>query len=238
MPHYCHSANIEIIDGDSAWNARHGLGQWTGPIIPFGAKVVYRPTPHHAKDQQKFEPNGRFGIFLGYHLLNGCKWKRNGGLLVCDLEHTFGADRDQWDPFDTAKHWTLQRVSEADYDREEGVVFPLKRLFDFRQQEVVYMPIDNKKAFDLPLTEGDKEDTDSGAPAEQNAVVEGGNADDAPVETGADAPAPPEEGENSSHAGRQGGLQWDDGGRNARRKAGTGRPPAIWPEVWKEMMSP
>ena len=85
MRHWCHARNIEIIDGDSAWNKRHKQGQWKGPVIPFGAKVWYRPSPYHADYQQKFELAGRVGIFLGYHLLNGCKWKRNGGLLVCDL---------------------------------------------------------------------------------------------------------------------------------------------------------
>ena len=73
----------------------------------------------------------------------------------------------------------MQRISEAFYDKDEGVVFPLKPLFDKRQQELVYAPEHNEHAFDLPPIEGEeKEDTDSGPPTEPKAAVEGGNADE------------------------------------------------------------
>ena len=39
MPHWCHSANIETVDGDSAWNRRHEEGPWTGPERRAGAQA-------------------------------------------------------------------------------------------------------------------------------------------------------------------------------------------------------
>ena len=63
MKFWCHAHNVECVDGDSPWNRRHHQGQWTGPVIPFGAKVWYRPSPQNAKDQVKFETAGRVGIF-------------------------------------------------------------------------------------------------------------------------------------------------------------------------------
>ena len=71
MRAWCHAHNIECIEGDSAWNKRHGQGQWEGPVIPFGAKVHYKPNPKKALEQVKFETTTRVGIFLGYHLLSG-----------------------------------------------------------------------------------------------------------------------------------------------------------------------
>ena len=38
--HFCHSSNIEVIDGESAWNRRHGKGHFKGPRIPFGSREV------------------------------------------------------------------------------------------------------------------------------------------------------------------------------------------------------
>ena len=132
MKHFCHASNIEVVDGDSAWNRRHDQGQWAGPVIPFGAKVWYRPTEHKAKQQRKFEPAARCGIFLGYHLLAGGIWKQNGGMLVADLEETFGNGTGLLDPFDHNPSWTVQRISEFKIDPQEGIVFPLKPYFDAR----------------------------------------------------------------------------------------------------------
>ena len=138
MRAWCHAHNIERVEGDSAWNKRHKKGQWKGPVIPFGAKVWYRPTKHKADDQQKFEQAARCGLFMGYHLLSGGKWKPNGGLLVIDLEHTFGNGNGMLDPFAPNPKYSVQHISEAKLDPQEGIVFPLKPYFDAHQGGSIY----------------------------------------------------------------------------------------------------
>ena len=88
MRHFCFSRNIDYSTGDSAWNRRHMNGQFKGPIIPFGSLVTYMPTPIAMKKEAKegsvkYAPNGRPGIFMGYRIMSGGRWKR--GYLVADL---------------------------------------------------------------------------------------------------------------------------------------------------------
>ena len=70
----------------SAWEKRHKGDPFSGPKIPFGALVDFKPSPvEKVKIQEpKFGPKGVPGIFLGYVLLPGGKWK--GDFLVARLE--------------------------------------------------------------------------------------------------------------------------------------------------------
>ena len=69
--HFCHSHNIEMIDGDSAWNRRHGKGHFSGLQVPFGAKVEFKPAPTQSQKRTKFETKSMPGVFLGYKLQQG-----------------------------------------------------------------------------------------------------------------------------------------------------------------------
>ena len=241
---FCHALNIEVVNGDSAWNRRHQKGQWSGPVIPFGAKVDYRPQPTKAQLQQKFEPAARVGLFLGYNLGVGGTWKRNGGLMVTDLEHTFAKGAGVLDPFEHNPQFHVQYVSEVEIPAE-GISFPLKPSFDARNSGTIYqiMPEGYAHLHDLPAQEPDKQDTDmefNGDASDEggDAAVEGGIFDaptDAPTVTdGTSTGLRPDE---APHGGNGPAAAPpavpDDGGRNARRHKGTGRPPHVWPELWQ-----
>ena len=81
--HWCFSHNIETRDGDSSWNQRHKTGHFKGLRVPFGAKVDFLPSPIQEKSP-KFGPRAISGVFLGYHILPGGKWK--GDILAASLE--------------------------------------------------------------------------------------------------------------------------------------------------------
>ena len=71
IQHVCFASNIEVVDGDSAWNKRHKQGHFKGDLFPFGSKVYFHPTPPKAKKQHKFEGKGKPGIFLRYFVKSG-----------------------------------------------------------------------------------------------------------------------------------------------------------------------
>ena len=56
-----------------------------GPLIPFGAEVLYKPSnPKDLGRLHKFEGRTLPGIFAGYSQSAGGKW--NGDFLVADQE--------------------------------------------------------------------------------------------------------------------------------------------------------
>ena len=59
--------------------------KFKGPIIPFGAKVTFKPSDARARDQDtKFDPKGLIGVFAGYVIEAGNKWSRR--MLVWNLQ--------------------------------------------------------------------------------------------------------------------------------------------------------
>ena len=77
-PYFCHSCNITVFEEGkaTAWEKRHGQGAFPGPHIPYGATVDYLPPPYYRKKQPTFSTNAIPGIFLGYKLHAGGKWKK------------------------------------------------------------------------------------------------------------------------------------------------------------------
>ncbi len=71
MRSYCFAQNIDIVDGDSAWNKRHGQGQFDGRSIPFGCLVDFKPQPVVDKTMPKGMPDAIPGVFFGYKLNPG-----------------------------------------------------------------------------------------------------------------------------------------------------------------------
>ena len=74
--HWCFQHNVEVTDGDSPWNRRHGQGQFQGPLLPFGCTVDFLAKAETVKALPKFEPRASVGIFVGYHLQPGGQWKK------------------------------------------------------------------------------------------------------------------------------------------------------------------
>ena len=74
--HWCFCHNVEITNGDSPWNRRHGRGNWTDPVIPFGCTVDFMDRPNHVKALGKFDGRSSVGLFVGYHLQPGGKWSK------------------------------------------------------------------------------------------------------------------------------------------------------------------
>ena len=86
---WCFMRNTEVVDGESAWHARHGAGHFKdAPRMPFGSLVTFLPKPDTVKAMPKFNPRGNKGILVGYRLHNGGKWAR--GYLVFPV-HYFDA---------------------------------------------------------------------------------------------------------------------------------------------------
>ena len=80
---FCHSMNIAVIDGDSAYNTRHGV-EFEGLSIPYGCLVDFRPPIVVLKKAAKFGTTSMPGFFIGYIQHVGSKWAHD--YLACPLE--------------------------------------------------------------------------------------------------------------------------------------------------------
>ena len=92
MTTYCFLRNVFDIwaDGPTPYFKRYGV-HFTGPIIPFGAEIIYQPIS--AKDKARthqFEKKVLHGIFLGYHQIAGGGWGKD--LWVVDWEELENAE--------------------------------------------------------------------------------------------------------------------------------------------------
>ena len=83
--HACMAHNIaEEYEMDSPWKVMKGK-RWSGPQIPFGARVDYWTGPKNkVKSSARFDPSSVPGIVLGYPLHPGLIWR--GDFLVAPLK--------------------------------------------------------------------------------------------------------------------------------------------------------
>ena len=92
MSCYCFLRNVVdiLVDGMTPWRKRFGKN-FTGPIIPFGAEVQYKPITTKDKDRlHKLGGKLLSGVFVGYSQQVGGGW--SGDLLVIDWEELENAD--------------------------------------------------------------------------------------------------------------------------------------------------
>ena len=144
MPYFAFASNIVAVDGDSAWNRRHKQGNFVGPMIPFGCRVYFRPTPVvKADEQHKFEANAIPGIFLGYRTLNGGRWKLQGGYYVADMNDF--RDIDHKSP----RQVSVQTVSEIIFN-DNPPYDPLKERFENLSSRIYDVPQVDDDAHDAP----------------------------------------------------------------------------------------
>ena len=83
---YCMLRNVVdiLILGDTAWERKYGT-KFSGPIIPFGAELLYKPSsPDDIKRTHKFGNKLLNGIFVGYVLHAGGGW--TGDVLLIDQD--------------------------------------------------------------------------------------------------------------------------------------------------------
>eukprot|EP00971_Amphidinium_carterae_P017615 347001-Amphidinium_carterae.1 len=59
----------------SPWLRRFGMNEFKGELIPFGAMLDFIQQPAKDNKQIKYAPRTVTGIFLGYYLQHGGKWK-------------------------------------------------------------------------------------------------------------------------------------------------------------------
>ena len=87
---FCHGRNVSLaaFHGETPWKAKHG-DEFKGALIPFGAKVVFRPFRPPGHKGPKFAPRSEFGLFAGYFLQPGGLWK--GEYLVISFEQLIKA---------------------------------------------------------------------------------------------------------------------------------------------------
>ena len=77
-------------NGKNAWESRFKT-KFTGPIIPFGAEIIYKPIGKtDTAKLHKFGSKMLPGIFVGYAIQEGGYW--SGDLIIVDKEDLEKAD--------------------------------------------------------------------------------------------------------------------------------------------------
>ena len=71
--HFCDALNMEMHEGNSAYNRRHGE-HCTALNVPFGMLVDFMPSTGTKVEPSGFAPKAIKGLFLGYHIQPGGKW--------------------------------------------------------------------------------------------------------------------------------------------------------------------
>ena len=80
-----HALNFERLEDGSAWEKMHLKEKFKGKMIPFGAKVNFKPSEARKSEApSKFSPRGTAGIFAGYEVTTGMKWGRK--MLVWSMQ--------------------------------------------------------------------------------------------------------------------------------------------------------
>jgi hypothetical protein len=121
--HYCTATNITKVDGKCAYDIRHPNATFTGARLPFGCLIDFKPSPVKEKIVSKFEPRSVPGLFIGWILQPGGKFK--GDYLVISLE-------DMKSLLQKPKNARIfvQRIKEIYHNEDEGFIFPLKKQYD------------------------------------------------------------------------------------------------------------
>ena len=81
---FCMNHNTTQLCGISAWEKTHG-SPFPGMRLPFGCLVLFKPAETRGARQTalKWSPKGRWGVFAGYKLVAGYRWRDE--YLVWDL---------------------------------------------------------------------------------------------------------------------------------------------------------
>ena len=121
-----HLLNIEELEDGSAWQKMH-KAKFKGPMIPFGAKVTFKPSDARSRSQDtKFDPKGLVGVFAGYVVEAGNNWSRR--MLVWNLQDfakvNLAYDCEQV-PMSLKRPHVTERV-----ELDSPITFPLKAEYE------------------------------------------------------------------------------------------------------------
>ena len=156
--------------GQSAWYRRYGE-EFTGQLIPFGAAVIFQPSPTKYKTDKPL-PTGMYGIFLGYRLAPGGTW--NGEYLIEDLSHFVDIDF-RMDAPGHRKSVSPHVTKQVRLPQGGAVVFPLKKHYDkinFSFEGVLAGENVEEVEFDLPDYADDRDAVSGAVPIEDVDVVD------------------------------------------------------------------
>ena len=179
MQHFAFAHNVLLSLGNekTPWELRFEEA-FAGPLIPFGCRVLFWNNPARADNTSgKTSPTAAEGLFLGYHVQPGHKWR--GEYLVCKLEAA--------DYHLNNASITVQRVRKVEL--EGGIIFPIRAAAEQPAPKAVrgddlIVPKETELTFDvLDMEEYEPSD------GEDEAAGDGEPARPAP------AAGPPEEGE-------------------------------------------
>ena len=131
--HYCFARNIRLRKGDSSFHRRHKTGHFRGLRVPFGAAVRYR-VASRKNYLGEFDVPAQEGLFLGWKLQPGSKWKWE--YLVVDLK--VFSDEGAWRDDYGCAHVIV--VREVIFDDTQPPRFPLKEAYDKAVGSVVCPP--------------------------------------------------------------------------------------------------
>ena len=123
---WCFMSNVRVVDGESAWNKRHGKGHFGKPLIPFGARVNFLPRPDTVRAMPKFEPRSQPGILVGYRLHRGAIWAKD--YLVFPLHYFVDYDYNRPRNLTELVPITTQECSVS--LQNGSVFFPCKHNYD------------------------------------------------------------------------------------------------------------
>ena len=121
-----HLLNIEELEDGSAWQKMH-KAKFKGPMIPFGAKVTFKPSDARSRSQDtKFDPKGLVGVFAGYVVEAGNNWSRR--MLVWNVQDfakvNLAYDCEQV-PMSLKRPHVTERV-----ELDSPITFPLKAEYE------------------------------------------------------------------------------------------------------------
>ena len=162
--HFCMASNIAVINDNSSWQRRHGNGAFSGLRILFGCLIDFKPSPTKGKATPKFAPKAVPGIFLGYHLLPGGRWR--GDYEVAELSGFKCKVGEQ------SSKVGIQRVKEIYFDKEAGYIFPLKPMYEKRRRSVTL----DADASSLELPDPEVEEVQLASADPGDALGDGGEA--------------------------------------------------------------
>jgi len=77
-PYVCIQETTFWEDGhESPWAKTHRKGEFVGLKIPFGARVLFKPSDTRPDDKpSQWAPDALEGVFAGYHLQLGYTWSK------------------------------------------------------------------------------------------------------------------------------------------------------------------
>jgi hypothetical protein len=219
--HFCLSSNIsKTSDGDCACDIRHPNALFTGKRLPFGCLIDFKPSPVKGKVVSKFEPRSVPGLFIGWVLQPGGKFK--GDYIVISLE-----DMNVLLAKPKNARIFVQRVKEIYHNEDEGFIFPLKTQYDQDRRTInVSKPTETKSTVETKADDwllDDRGDADAAA----DANPEPGQTDVEEIQ----AKTPEPEQDKPKDAVVIVNPLADT--RNPRKYTGSKRPPHIWPEAWQ-----